>query len=228
MAHSLELPKYSIGVGDRFAHQAKAQLEACVKASESGVDVTPVWNKSNREHNIVGPDPSGTRAAADAAVKSLNWNKPYFLDADHINLNTVARFIEPCDFFTLDVADLIGKPADAASVNQFLNENSELIGSLDIPGVDRTIQVDREFANQVADKDLAAVQDAGRIYRHLENAKGKGNFVPEVSMDETDAPQTPAELLIILARLLTKLFRSIQLLRSSRAVSTKESITLAI
>ena len=199
MAHPIRLPKYSVGVGDRFAHQAKAQLQACVMASEQGREVTPVWNKSNREHNIVGSDPSGTRAAADAAVKSLHWNKPYFLDADHINLNTVDRFLQPCDFFTLDVADLIGKAADESSVTAFLDKHPELIGSVAIPGIDRTIQTDRAFVLGVARKYLAAVQDAGRIYRHIEGAKGKGNFVPEVSMDETDSPQTPAELLIILA-----------------------------
>jgi tagaturonate epimerase len=199
MPQSLKLPKYSVGVGDRFAHQAKAQLQAFILAANEGWEVIPVWNKSNREHNIVGSDPSGTRTAADAAVKALHWDKPYFLDADHINLNTVDRFIEPCDFFTIDVADLIGKPASGDSVQAFPNKHPELIGTLRIPGVGRAIQSDHEFVSGVASKYLAAVQDAGRIYRHIKELKGAGNFIPEVSMDETDAPQTPAELLIILA-----------------------------
>ena len=50
-----------------------------------------------------------------------------------------------------------------------------------------------------AAKYLAAVTEAGRIYRKIEAAKGEGNVIPEVSMDETDSPQTPAELLVILA-----------------------------
>ena len=37
------------------------------------------------------------------------------------------------------------------------------------------------------------------IYRHIAEKKGKEQFVTEVSMDETDSPQTPVELLIILA-----------------------------
>jgi hypothetical protein len=69
----LKLNKYSVGVGDRFAHQAKAQLQACVRALQQGVEVVPVWNKSNREHNIIGSEPSSVRAAADAAVKALGW-----------------------------------------------------------------------------------------------------------------------------------------------------------
>ena len=47
MAAALILGKYSLGVGDRFAHQAKAQLRACMMAAEQGVEVIPVWNKSN-------------------------------------------------------------------------------------------------------------------------------------------------------------------------------------
>jgi hypothetical protein len=49
-----ETGKYSCGIGDRFLHQGKAQLEALMKASDTlGIKITPVWNKSNREHNIV-------------------------------------------------------------------------------------------------------------------------------------------------------------------------------
>src|SRR5260370_27222880 len=116
MSEELKLPKFSVGVGDRFAHQAKAQLAACVLAAKAGVEVAPVWNKSNREHMIIGSEPSQTRLEADAAVKELRWTKPYFLDADHINLKTVARFLDPCDFFTLDAYDLVGHRAAAGDV----------------------------------------------------------------------------------------------------------------
>ena len=98
-------------MGDRFAHQAKAQLQACILAAKQGVEVIPVWNKSNREHTIIGSEPASVRAAADAAVQELGWKKPWHVDADHIRLETVDRFIAPSDFFTIDVADSIGKPA---------------------------------------------------------------------------------------------------------------------
>jgi hypothetical protein len=195
----LTLPKFSIGVGDRFAHQAKAQLAACILAEEHGVEVVPVWNKSNREHTIIGSEPVQTRAAADAAVKELGWTKPYFLDADHINLKTVERFLDPCDFFTLDVADLIGQPAKPEDVTAFIAAHPELIGKVEIPGIAEPFETDKAFVEGVADKFLAAVQHAGAIYQHLLESKGGGRFVPEVSMDETDFPQTPVELLIILA-----------------------------
>jgi hypothetical protein len=48
MGKSLELGRFSLGVGDRFGHQAAAQLQACMLAAQRGIDVTPVWNKSNR------------------------------------------------------------------------------------------------------------------------------------------------------------------------------------
>lgn len=199
MSGRLRLPKYSLGVGDRFAHQAKAQLAACVMAADAGVEVIPVWNKSNREHLIIGSEPSQTRVEADAAVKALGWTKPYFLDADHINLKTVERYLAPCDFFTLDVADRIGQPADAKDVEAFVARHPELVGTVTIPHIDAPFKTDAAFVTGVANKFLAAVQDAGRIYRLLVERKGAGQFIPEVSMDETDSPQTPVELLIILA-----------------------------
>jgi hypothetical protein len=199
MGNTIVLPKYSVGVGDRFAHQAKAQLQACLLAAAQGAEVVPVWNKSNREHTIIGSLPTSTRAAADAAVKELGWTSPYFLDADHINLKTVDKFIAPCDFYTIDVADDIGKAADAAAVEAFVARHPELQGEIRIPGLDEPFHTDKAFVTSVAQKYLAAVLEAGKIYRHIEAAKGVGNFVTEVSMDETDAPQTPVELLLILA-----------------------------
>ncbi len=196
---SLTLSKYSIGTGDRFAHQAKAQLQACVQALESGVEVIPVWNKSNREHTIIGSEPASTRQAADAAVTALNWKLPYFCDADHITLQTVDRFLGPCDFYTIDVADFIGRAAPEASINRFVEQHPELIGSIRLDGTDEVFTVSKELLLQTAQAFLGAVKMAGEVYRKIERAKGAGNFIPEISMDETDRAQSPAELLIILA-----------------------------
>jgi hypothetical protein len=195
----LELGKYSVGVGDRFAHQAKAQLQACIEAARAGVEVIPVWNKSNREHNIIGSEPSQTRTAADAAVKALGWKQRYFCDADHINLTTVDRFLAPCDFYTIDVADYIGKPADPDAIEKFLKRRSGLTGTLHLEGVSEAFEITPELLRSTATKFLFAVEEAGKVYRKIEATKGKGDFIAEVSMDETDAAQTPAELLIILA-----------------------------
>src|SRR5215831_7895152 len=201
MSKALTLEKYSLGVGDRFAHQAGAQLRACILASQHGTEVIPVWNKSNREHATIGSEPATTRAAADAAVKALRWQKPYHVDADHIRLETVDRFVPHSDFYTIDVADSIGKPAAPASIKAFVNRHSDLIGSISIPNIERPFNTTASQSDTVAGKYLLAVQEAGRIYSHIAKVKGEGNFITEVSMDETDAPQTPPELLVILAAL---------------------------
>jgi hypothetical protein len=61
------------------------------------------------------------------------------------------------------------------------------------------LRIGRDTISLAAGKYLAAVKEAGKIYRRVEERKGRGRFITEVSMDETDAPQTPVELLIILA-----------------------------
>ena len=194
----LTLEKFSLGVGDRFAHQAAAQLRACQLIQRDGADVVPVWNKSNREHTFVGSEPSSVLAAAQAAVAKLGWTEGWHVDADHIRLETVDRFIPHSDFFTLDVADSIGQPAPPADVQAFVDRHPELIGTIQIPGIATPFHTTRAEVQRIAEKFLLAVQDAGKIYRHIVAAKGADNFIAEVSMDETDSPQTPPELLVIL------------------------------
>lgn len=195
----LKLSKYSVGTGDRFAHQAKAQLQACVQALAAGIEVVPVWNKSNREHTIIDSEPVSVREAADAAVKALDWKLPYFCDADHITLQTVGRFLDACDFYTLDVADFIGQPAATADIEAFVTRHPELIGHIQLEGIDEAFEITAENLRQTAQKYLTAVKKAGEVYRTIVAAKGEGNFIPEVSMDETDSAQSPVELLLILA-----------------------------
>lgn len=193
------IEKYSLGVGDRFAHQARPQLAACLRAAEKGASIVPVWNKSNREHNIVGSEPASTRAAADAAVRELGWKSSYYVDADHINLGTVDRFLAPSNFFTLDVADYIGRAPEAGVAEAFVEAHPELLGGTEVPGIAQPLEVTAEQAGRTACKYLFAVSQAAAIYRHVSARKPDGRFITEVSMDETDSPQTPSELLLILA-----------------------------
>jgi tagaturonate epimerase len=194
----MQLEKYSFGVGDRFNHQGEAQLRAIMKANHQGVEISPVWNKSNREHNIVHSEPEGTRVEADTATSVLGWNKPYFVDADHINLSNVDRFINYADFFTLDVAMYIGNESSDKDVAAFKKACSDLGNEINIPGISVPIRITDELLGDVAGKFLAAVKEAGKIYRHIEASKGKGNFITEVSMDEVEIPQTPVDMLFIL------------------------------
>ncbi len=193
------LGKYSFGAGDRFGHQGKAQLEAVMQAAERGVDITPVWNKSNREHTIIGTRPADVRREADDAVAACGWEGAYFVDADHIGLGNVDEFIESSDFFTLDVADFIAKSSAQTEVKAFVEKYAKYVGSLAVGGLEETFEISADLIRAAAGKFLLAVKEAGKTYRHIEAIKGEGNFITEISMDETDHPQTPIEMLFILA-----------------------------
>ncbi len=198
-ARHMDIAKYSIGTGDRFGLQGKAQLAAVEKAQRQGADLAIVWNKSYREHTIVKTTPQDVRVEADQAVNECGWKGQYFVDADHIGLGNVDLFLESSDFFTLDVADFIGEKADKKSLAEFRKKHSQLVGKLVIPGIDQPLSVTADLLERVAEKYLYAVQEAGKIYRHIAKKRRSREFVTEVSMDETAEPQTPVDLLFILA-----------------------------
>jgi tagaturonate epimerase len=197
----LVLEKYTFGVGDRFAHQAESQLAAFEKMASGGVELIPVWNKSNREHTFIGTEPQSVHDAAKRAVQTRQWSHGWHVDADHIRLNTVDRFLPCSDFFTIDVADSIGQPCGPDRIDAFIARHPELIGTQTIPGIAEPLHLAKETIAAVADKYLMAVAEAGEIYRYIGQKNGEGNFIAEVSMDETDSPQTPPQLLVILAAL---------------------------
>ncbi len=203
----MNLGKYSFGIGDRFSRQGKALLAAVIEAGKVGVEVTPVWNKSHREHTIIGTKPAIVRAEADEATKAMLWEKAYFVDADHINLKNVDLFVKASDFFTLDVADYIGQAPSTSSgraaqkdeIDNFIDGCVKYIDGLAIPGIEENLVVTENIVRAIADRYLYAVKEAGEIYRHIASKKGVGNFIVELSMDETDTHQSPVELFFILA-----------------------------
>ncbi len=195
------LSKYSFGVGDRFGHQAKAQLKAIKMAKAQGIHITPVWNKSYREHEIINSHPLETRNQADLAVQELDWKNGYFVDADHVGLKTVDYFLESSDFFTLDVADFIGKRAAQSDIADFVEANKKYISKFSVPGIDGFFDITSQKLEEIAGKYLLAVQEAGCIYKHIVKDKPDSDIVIEISMDETNEPQTPVEIFFILSAL---------------------------
>lgn len=195
----MELGRYSLGIGDRFGREGRAQLRALEAARRSGVPITPVWNKSNREHTIIGTSPTDTRRSADEAVRAAGWTDAYFVDADHVGLATADRFIGACDFFTIDVADFVGQPPPAGAATDFLRVVSGFRGALRVPGLDAPIEVTGALLAGVASKYLSAVEEAGRVYGHICERKDPSGFIMEVSLDEAVTPQTPEEIFFILA-----------------------------
>ena len=158
----------------------------------------PIWNKSNREHQIIHSSPADTRLEADKACEALNWKDSYYVDADHINLNTVDAFLDHSNFFTLDVADYIGGEVSQEEIDKFLEKSASYVGELKIPGIDEPFHITKEDLERIARQFLGAVKEAAAIYTHIAAAKGADNFIAEVSMDEVENPQTPVELFFIL------------------------------
>lgn len=195
----MKLSKFSIGTGDRFGRQGKALLQAILNAKEEGVEVAIVWNKSHREHSIIGTTPKDVFLEAQNAVKELNWKGEYYVDADHIQLSNVHLFIEHSNFFTIDVADFIGEKALEKDINLFVESHENYIGKLNIPNIDKPLEIIEEKIYIIAEKYLLAIKEAKKIYREIEAKKGKGNFITEISIDETNDPQTPIEILFILS-----------------------------
>lgn len=195
----MKIKKYTMGMGDRFAHQGRAQLRAVQVAQRAGIDVFPTWNKSFREHTIVKSQPQELRDEADAAVTAMGWKGDYYVDADHIGLKTVDAFIPGSNFYTLDVADFVGNTPTASDVDSFIEANRKHLGLLEIPGIAQPFDVSESKLREVAGKFLVAIQQAKATYDHIVATKGFDNFVTEVSVDETDLPQTPIDLFLILS-----------------------------
>ena len=195
----MKLPKYSIGTGDRFGFQGKAQLKAVIKAKEENIDIAIVWNKSHREHVIIGTNPADVLKEAQKSVKELNWKGEYYVDADHVSLSNIDMFIDYCNYFTLDVADLIGHKASDQELKSFIERCERFKGEIRVPNLNEQLQVTDGILQAIADKYLLAIKEAGKIYRKIEKKKGKDNFITEISMDETSKPQTPIEIFFILA-----------------------------
>lgn len=192
------LEKYSFGIGDRFTKQGDAQLRAIIKANKNGIPLVPVWNKSNREHQIVNTVPSDTWKEALSATRKEAYTGNWYVDADHINMQNVERYMDHSNFFTIDVADAIGAECDAAEWGEMFSALLPFSGQLDIPGIDETFEVSKDMLEGTVKKFYPAIKEAALIYRSIKDVRGADNFVAEISMDEVEDPQTPPELFFIL------------------------------
>jgi tagaturonate epimerase len=193
--------KYSMGIGDRFGHQGANQLRAITEAGQKGITITPVWNKSNREHLTTGTKPEDVRTEADNTVAEAGFTKPYFVDADHINYDTVDRFIPSSDYFTIDVAAFIGKRAEQEYISRFLSAADRYKGKLSIGGIAHPFIITSDYLADMADRYLLAAIKAGEVFRKIGKSKGNGNFIAEISLDEVTDPQRPSDLFFILMML---------------------------
>jgi hypothetical protein len=196
-----KLPRFTFGMGDRFGRQGEAQLQAVLDAREGGLDVAPVWNKSHREHTLIGTLPPSLRKEADAAVESLGYAGPYFVDADHITMDTVDGFITCSDFFTLDVADSLGEAPVCPEKAEAYTAALSGLGEVSMEGLAHSLVFDPATVRRLVETYGAAIEAAKALYGKIAAARPDGDFAIEISMDETETPQGPKELLGILCLL---------------------------
>ena len=194
----MKLHDYSIGLGDRFGHQGKALLTAIMKAEEKGINITPVWNKSFREHQITNTQPISVLKEAQEAVNTLNWKGDYYIDADHINLSNVEFFLDSCNYFTIDVVDYIGKNASKESTEKFIQNYNKYLGEIKLPICEKIISITTKDIKEFTEKYLTPIKEAKKIYERIAQKKGKDNFIVEISLDEAENAQTPIELFLLL------------------------------
>ncbi len=195
-----ELGKYSFGTGDRFGKEGKAQLQSIIKIENDGVAVTPVWNKSNREHQTVNTQPESVLEEAKQAIHDLQFTEDFFVDADHINKKTVEPFLSNSNFFTIDVAQYIGKASDHEEIESFIEFFKKYLFPFKIEGIEKEIDISEADFEEMISTFLFAMKKASEVYFYIASKK-EDNFYTEVSIDEVENPQTPTELFFVLAAL---------------------------
>ncbi len=187
------IARFSFGMGDRFGREGKVQLRAIQEINRLGFPVIPVWNKSNREHELTGTTQEAVRREAEEAVRANNWSDKFYVDADHITMANVEKFIDFSDFFTIDVAGSIGKPADQAIRKDYLRRTvrpsiqgfEEQLGNYDLA--------------IFADRYLNAIQEIKRLHDFIVGRR-PGSII-EISMDEVASAQSPLDLYFLLKEL---------------------------
>jgi len=199
----MKLEKLSFGIGDRFGKEGRVQLRAIQEINRQGVPVVPVWNKSNHEHLLVGSKQSHVAWEAEDAVKANGYSGSFYVDADHINMNNVEGFLNDSNFFTIDVADAIGRGVDDGVREEYVARNAGAVGELGIRNL--KLGMDREeegrFLRGFADRYLGALWEVKKIYEYILARRSGNSFVPEVSMDEVAMAQSPLEIFFILKEL---------------------------
>ena len=177
----MDLEKYYLSewvIGSRTRQKLNWRLalraKRGVRSFRSGTSRTASTTSSARSR-------SGTRTAVEAAVRASEWKDPYYVDADHIDVETVDRFLDPCDFFTLDVAYAIGHPAGDGAAEALLRPASGVDWlQSEISGIEPAAHRAGEDALRTAAK-YSVCRDRGRakMYRGSRRPKGTGTSSPK-------------------------------------------------
>ncbi|MBS3733488.1 MAG: hypothetical protein KGY99_01000 [Phycisphaerae bacterium] len=198
----------SVGLGDRLGLATPGHVAAM---RDAGAGVAPIYaQQSIRELARTRRRPQDVMDAATWGVLQAGWRDGFGADADHLQKpedidRTVAAGFT---FFTIDPGAHVNDAADtmdAAALKAALAavDCEPLAASLDdltrryagrefpLDG-DEPIHLDEEGFARAAVKYAPAIGHVAAMYRHLSETIDRP-FELEVSVDETDAPTTPAE-----------------------------------
>lgn len=210
--------KPSFGFGDRIGIATPGHIAALRRA---GLDdaVAPVFaQQSIRELTRTNRTPEAVLAAARRAVESAGWNRPWGADADHLKTeDDVHRTVRAgYTFFTADPSDFIehhAEPIDGSALGPTFDA---VCGNAQAdPGafVDRyvsrphdigpeTLRIEPAQAMRIAITYLPAIGRVIEIYGWIDQRWTSDTpFDFEVSVDETEAPTSPAAHFIIATEL---------------------------
>ena len=200
----------SFGFGDRLGVATPGHLAAAA----AHPDFAPVFaQQSVREMTRTGRTPQQVMAAAVGAVSAARYRQPWGADADHLKTpqdveNAAAAGFT---FFTIDPSEFVRAGADHLPPDRLATAVEEMIASGELPEnwsepyLDRTVDLPGNQHLQLTLEPLQrAVVKFGRAINHcarLSETAARANrgraYEIEVSFDETDAPTTPVEHLLI-------------------------------
>ena len=205
--HALGL-RTSFGFGDRLGRATIGHVKALRAV---GGDIAPVFaQQSIREMSRTGRSPEDVLAAAMWGAFAAGWTEGFGADADHLKHPADIDVCLAAGFtmFTIDPGEHVGNvPPNAGET--YLRAATEALpwhlledspSALGTRYVGRAFEVEStrvEFTEhtlqQAAVKYGRAIAHVTTMFRHLVNAAGGRPVELEISVDETDAPTSPAE-----------------------------------
>ncbi len=201
----------SAGMGDRLGLATPGHVRA---VREAGSGLAPIFaQQSIREMTRTGRTPQEVLDDATWGVFQEGWRGGFGADADH-QKTTVD--LDRCiaagfTFFTIDPGEHVDNSAETAALSalrlaaeqlpvEVQPRAANLLGkSFDVE--DLTLRFDEQTLFKAAVKYGRAVAHVSRMYRHLLETVGRGQFELEVSVDETDQPTSHAEHVYIVSEL---------------------------
>ncbi|MGQ9492834.1 MAG: tagaturonate epimerase family protein [Anaerolineae bacterium] len=207
----------SFGFGDRLGLATPGHVRAV-----RGTGIAPIFaQQSVRENTRTGRTPQQVLDEAMWGLFQEGWQQPWGADADHVkNAADFDPFIAAgYTFFTIDPGDHVDNEAQRASATELavkvqnlpwdtledsLRDMERRYLGRSFSLQDTMLTFNREDLWRAAAKYGRAIAHTVQLYRYLVERMNKRegqNFELEVSVDETEAPTSPAEHLFIASEL---------------------------